>query len=77
MAHDNNDPFAGLIWHDAFSFGLEGQAWSDVDPAFLASRLPLRAKPELRETLWYLSLHSNGLSLGNFRSLMKKSMHAP
>jgi hypothetical protein len=57
------DPFADVVWHDGLAFGLEGQAWSDLEAHRPASRLPLRAKAKVSEELWRLSRNGNGLSI--------------
>ncbi len=50
-----------LIWHDARTLTLEGQAFEDTAAPF--DRLPARAESTLRDAVWDLSRCSAGLSV--------------
>lgn len=51
----------GIVWHDARSLRLDGLGWRGDDRLCPFDRLPARAKPIVRESLWTLSEFSAGL----------------
>lgn len=55
------DPYAGLKWHDAFAWGVEGVAFSDREAP--ADRLPRDAKEPVGDTVWFLACQSAGASV--------------
>lgn len=49
----------GIAWYDTTGWGIEGKGWEDTSTHF--TRMPLRAKDSVPESVWNLSRHSAGL----------------